>query len=116
MDGHLARPVGTETPRTISISGTFFEKRRRECDKEIISRVEELARKRGWSMAQVALTWSKAKVTAPIVGANSVRDVASCPGYPVLTHDVTFQVDRVANSIISGKTLTDEEIVYLEAP
>ena len=43
MDGHLARPVGTETTRTRFIAGTFFEKQRRESDKQIIARVEELA-------------------------------------------------------------------------
>lgn len=73
MDGHLARPVDTETPRTKSINGTPLEKRRRDSDKEIIRRVEELAAKRGWTMSQVALAWVASKVTAPISGANTVR-------------------------------------------
>ena len=76
MEGHLARPVGTETARSKSIAGTFFEKPRRESDKKIIARVEELAKKKQWKMSQVALAWVAAKITAPIVGANSVRAAA----------------------------------------
>ncbi|KAM5543817.1 hypothetical protein V8D89_002434 [Ganoderma adspersum] len=96
MEGHLARPVGTETARSKSIAGTFFEKPRRESDKKIIQRVEELAKKRQWKMSQVALAWVAAKITAPIVGANST--------------------ERVAESIITGKTLSAEDIKYLEEP
>ena len=76
MDGHLARPVGTETTRTKSIAGTFFEKRRRESDKQIIARVEELAKKKGVSMAQISLAWIFTKVTAPIVGTTSIEKLA----------------------------------------
>ncbi|KAJ3010742.1 hypothetical protein NUW54_g2387 [Trametes sanguinea] len=96
MDGHLARPLGTETDRTKSIAGTFFEKRRRDSDKKIIQRVEELADKKGWTMSQVALAWVASKVTAPITGANTP--------------------ERLEQSIITCKTLTPEEIKYLEEP
>ncbi|KAI0643190.1 NADP-dependent oxidoreductase domain-containing protein, partial [Trametes meyenii] len=75
MDGHLARPLGSETERTKSIAGTPFEKRRCGSDKKIIQRVEELANKKGRNTSQVALTWISAisaKITAPIVGANTV--------------------------------------------
>ena len=72
MDGHLSRPLGTETDRTKTIAGTPFEKPRRASDKKIIERVEELARKNGWAMSQVALSWVASKVTTPITGANTV--------------------------------------------
>ena len=65
MDGHLARPLDTPTPRSKSIAGTFFEKPRRESDKKIIGRVEELAKKKQWKMAQVSLAWAASKITAP---------------------------------------------------
>jgi aryl-alcohol dehydrogenase-like predicted oxidoreductase len=42
-------------------------------DKVIISRVEEIAKKRGWKMSEVALAWVDAKVSSPIVGCSSVR-------------------------------------------
>ena len=57
MTGHLARPLGVETDRTKALSGTPFEKKRRESDNQIIRRVEELAKKHSWTMSQVALSW-----------------------------------------------------------
>ncbi|KAL5536462.1 hypothetical protein ACEPAF_284 [Sanghuangporus sanghuang] len=96
MDGHLARPLGTETPRTQSIKGSPFEKKRRPSDEEIIKRVEELAGKHSWKMSQVALLWSLSKVSSPIVGANSPTRLAEC--------------------VVTGKNLTADEIKYLEEP
>ncbi|KAI0354041.1 Aldo/keto reductase [Trametes cingulata] len=96
MDGHLARPLGTETERSKVLAGTPFEKRRRESDKKIIQRVEELASKKGWSMSQVALAWVASKVTAPIVGANTP--------------------ERLRESIVVGKALTGDDVQYLEEP
>ena len=81
MDGHLARPLGTKTERSSLFDGTIYDKPRRECDKEIIRRVEELAKKKGWKMSQVALAWSASKVSSPIVGMNSVcgaRELIGC--------------------------------------
>lgn len=42
-------------------------------DVAIIARVEEVALKKGWSMASVGLAWINGKVTAPIVGMGSVK-------------------------------------------
>lgn len=72
LDGNLARPLDTETPRGEALKGTFFEKKMRDSDKEIVKRVEQIAEQRSWTMAAVALTWSSSKVTSPIVGLNSV--------------------------------------------
>ncbi|KAI0328734.1 Aldo/keto reductase [Cubamyces sp. BRFM 1775] len=94
MDGHLSRPLGTETDRTKTITGTPFEKPRRASDKKIIERVEELARKNGWAMSQVALLWVASKVTTPITGANTPT--------------------RLQESIVTGKALSAEEVQYLE--
>ncbi|THH11763.1 hypothetical protein EW146_g7929 [Bondarzewia mesenterica] len=94
MDGHLARPIGTETVRAKEHEGTRYDKKRRECDIQIIKRVEEIAQKHSWKMCQVALAWSASKISSPIVGANSV--------------------ERLHEDIITGKTLTAEEIKYLE--
>ena len=74
MDGHLARPLGTKTDRSKLFDGTIYDKQRRDSDKEIIRRVEELSKKKGWTMSQVALTWSTSKVSSPIVGMNSAGD------------------------------------------
>ena len=41
-------------------------------DDEIVRRVEEVSKKRGWSMAEVALAWATAKTDSPITGVSSV--------------------------------------------
>jgi aryl-alcohol dehydrogenase-like predicted oxidoreductase len=73
--GALARPpqVSTSTPSRrqvmeqddpqYAVTGT---------DREVIERVQAVARKRGWTMAQVAYVWAKEKTTAPIVGVHSL--------------------------------------------
>ncbi|KAF9442995.1 Aldo/keto reductase [Macrolepiota fuliginosa MF-IS2] len=66
---------------------------------EIVKRVEEVAKKRGISMAQVSVAWtlSRHEVTAPIVGTTSLKNL---------------------EDIIEGAkiTLAPEEIKYLEEP
>ena len=49
---------------------------------EIVRRVEELAGKKGATMAQVALAWSLAKegVTAPIVGTTKLENLQELLG------------------------------------
>lgn len=94
--GVLARPLGIESTRSASVKGTAFERKESDADKAIISRVEELAKKHGWKMAQVALAWVNTKVTSHIVGFSSV--------------------ERLQESLISGFELTPEEISYLEEP
>ncbi|VDC07346.1 unnamed protein product [Peniophora sp. CBMAI 1063] len=94
-DGHLARPLGTDTARSEAFKGTMFARPLRESDKEIIQKAEEIAKKRSWTMSQVALSWLTTKVTSPIVGLNSIS--------------------RVAESIVEDKVLTEEEVKSLEA-
>ncbi|KZT34671.1 Aldo/keto reductase [Sistotremastrum suecicum HHB10207 ss-3] len=96
-DGHLARPLGaSQTARTEVMKSFGMEKKFSDADTEIIKRVEEIAKKRGWKMGQVALAWIQTKVSSPIVGLSSV--------------------ERLEEAIITGKTLTEEEIKYLEEP
>ncbi|EMD33851.1 hypothetical protein CERSUDRAFT_117380 [Gelatoporia subvermispora B] len=94
--GHLARPFGTSTTRADSAKGTPFAPKFRDSEKEIINRVEELAKKKGVKMGQIALAWAGLKVTSPIVGVSSV--------------------ERLDEAIVKGVTLTDEEVQYLEEP
>jgi aryl-alcohol dehydrogenase-like predicted oxidoreductase len=93
--GHLCRPVGTQTTRTQSVSGAYRADKSDE-DKEIIRRVEEVAKKREKSMAQVALAWAESKCTSPIVGISSVK--------------------RLEENILGGWKLSEEECRYLEEP
>ncbi|KIJ45939.1 hypothetical protein M422DRAFT_226992 [Sphaerobolus stellatus SS14] len=93
--GSLTRPVNaqTSTPRG-------EEKMRQaelsEADKEIINRVEEIARKKGWTIAQVAIVWLASKVASPVIGISSAG--------------------RLKEALVSDKLLTEEESKYLEEP
>jgi aryl-alcohol dehydrogenase-like predicted oxidoreductase len=96
--GNLARPVDSgPTTRSETMSANRMFTGMSDVDKKIVGRVEELAKKKGWAMAQVALAWIIQKGTIPIVGFSSV--------------------DRMNQAIeVKGKTLTDEEMKYLEEP
>ena len=68
-----------------------------EQDGVIISRVEELAGRKGVTMTEIALAWLLTKVTAPVVGATKLH-----------------HVDGAAKAV--DLILTDDEIAYLEEP
>jgi len=40
-----------------------------------LTRVEEISKKRGISMAQVALAWSLTRVTAPVIGSTNLKNL-----------------------------------------
>ncbi|OBZ75290.1 Versiconal hemiacetal acetate reductase [Grifola frondosa] len=97
--GLLARPLSENTKR--GSTDKFISQYNQEGSgtPEIIKRVEELAKKKGVSMAQVAIAWnlSKEGVTAPIVG--------------------TTSLENLKNIIAAVHVkLTQEEISYLEEP
>ena len=58
--GHLARPA-SEFGNTVRSAGekqrVVFPTGHTDTDQKIIARVEELAKKKGWKMSQVALAW-----------------------------------------------------------
>ena len=93
--GKLARPVtASETARS-KLFSSIRPKGEDPVETEIVNRVDEVAKKRGWTMSQVALAWVKRSVSSPIVGMNAIK--------------------RVEESIVGGE-LTDEEAKYLEEP
>jgi aryl-alcohol dehydrogenase-like predicted oxidoreductase len=94
--GRLARPLGEKTSKRSKRPAAHHPGLSPE-DEEIIRRVEEVAKKREWKMIYVALAWHKAKGTIPIVGLNSAQKVEEM-------------------SQLKDKTLSDEEIKYLEEP
>lgn len=69
----------------------------RSADAEIIIRVEELAKKKGWTMAQVAFTWCMGEATAPIISVSSLERLKD------YTEAMEFE-------------LSEEEKKYLEEP
>ena len=42
---------------------------------EIITRVEVVAKQKGWTMSQVTLAWMQKRVTSPIIGFSSVERI-----------------------------------------
>ncbi|KAJ5107425.1 NADP-dependent oxidoreductase domain-containing protein [Penicillium angulare] len=94
--GRLGRPVEDESS-TRSKRPSYHHSSMTEADKAIIRRVETVANQKGWNMSHVALVWLKSKGTIPIVGCTSVDRIEDMGG-------------------LKGKTLTDEEVKYLEEP
>jgi len=70
-----------------------------DSNNEIVNRVEELAKKKSASMAQIALAWAMSKegVSAPIVGTTSLDNLKDLLG--------AVQVK-----------LSEEDVKYLEEP
>lgn len=62
---------------------------------EIINRVEEISRRKGWTMSQVTLAWMQKRVASPIIGFSSVG-----------------RIDEALSA--RGKELTSEEERYIE--
>lgn len=90
-EGQLARPLQVRGTTTRSEGSPVLRKE----STEIINRVEELAKKKGWTMAQVTLAWTVKRVTSPIIGFSSA--------------------ERIDDALSArGKELTAEEEKYLE--
>ena len=99
--GVLTRPWGSRTTVREATDGALkflIRSRETESDKAIVDRVEEIAKKKGVSMAQVAIAWSLSHPNEnPILGLNSK--------------------ERIDEAVAATKVkLTDEEIKYLEEP
>jgi aryl-alcohol dehydrogenase-like predicted oxidoreductase len=111
--GQLARPLSAQsTTREESMKHLVPERRIPEWEKEIVRRVEKVAKEKGWSMAQVSLAWINDKVTSPIVGFSSVSNLLF---YFYVFHVlILHQIKRLEEAIIPGYKLTDEEIKFLE--
>ncbi|KAG8978877.1 hypothetical protein FRB94_012606 [Tulasnella sp. JGI-2019a] len=93
-EGHLARPFSTL--RTNRMETAEYTRTINDADREIITTVEELARKYNVPMAQIAMAWIMTKVTSPIIGMSSPA--------------------RLEDAIIGDLVLTPEEIKSLEGP
>ncbi|KAF8606457.1 Aldo/keto reductase [Ceratobasidium sp. AG-I] len=98
--GLLTRPVGDEsTLRSKTNVWSSHLNKNHQVNDQIVKRVEEIAKARGISMAQVAIAWSLSRdaVTAPIVGSTRLKNLE----------------DAVAALDVK---LTEEEIKSLEEP
>ncbi|KAL1947054.1 hypothetical protein VTO73DRAFT_14015 [Trametes versicolor] len=95
--GKLARPLGADSKR--AQSDAYLKYYDNSATDSIINRVEELAKKKGVTMAQISLAWIMAKpgVSAPIIGTTNLSNL----------EDVLGALDV---------KLTEEEMKYLEEP
>jgi len=96
--GHLARPASAFGSTTRSEGEKQAGNQTTghvNNDKQIIERVEELAKKHDWKMSHVALAWINKRVASPIIGFSSVERMDEALG-------------------ARGKELTEEEEKYLE--
>ncbi|EON69032.1 aldo-keto reductase [Coniosporium apollinis CBS 100218] len=98
--GALTRPYNsrdTKREKTDKFLHNLIRSRENEVDKAIIDRTEEVAKKKGVSMAAVATAWSLHKGCNPIIGLSSK--------------------ERIEESVENIKVkLTGEEVKYLEEP
>ncbi|KIM84086.1 hypothetical protein PILCRDRAFT_68256, partial [Piloderma croceum F 1598] len=96
--GLLTRPLGEQTKRG-GVDIMINRYRKFDSDDNIVNRLEEVARKKSASMAQIALVWvmQKEGVTAPIVGTTSLDNLKDLLGAVHLS-------------------LTEEEVKYLDEP
>jgi hypothetical protein len=56
--------------------------------------VEELAKKKGIKMAQIAIAWSLKRVTAPIVGTTKLQNLKEMIGEINVAHEVPQSTDQ----------------------
>ncbi|KAF2714941.1 aldo-keto reductase [Pleomassaria siparia CBS 279.74] len=97
FSGLLAKPRSEESARSaqsVAMSGGISE-----ADETIITRVQEVAEKKGCKMSQVALAWTREKGCIPIVG---------------LTSTSIQRLDEAC--AIGGIRLSVEEVAFLEQP
>lgn len=94
-EGQLARPLTARGTTARSAGGGETPSCLRPEATEIVNRVEELAKRKGWTMSQVTLAWTQKRVTSPIIGFSS-----------------TQRLDEALSA--RGKELTPEEEKYLE--
>ena len=99
--GVLTRPWSersTEREQTDNFLKSLIRSKEGEIDKTIVDRVEEIAKKKGVGMAQVAMAWSLRQDSVyPIVGLSSIE-----------------RIDQAVDAL--KIKLTDKEAQYLEEP
>jgi len=97
------------TVRNVTLCPSFSD----ECS--LLLSVEELAKKKGVKMAQIAVAWSLKRVTAPIVGTTKLQNLKETIGERDVACEISLRVlTRTAEAL--DIELTEEEAKYLEEP
>lgn len=99
--GALTRPWGdrsTQREKTDNALQRLVRSRETKADEEVVNRIEEVSKKVGKSMAQVAIAWCLSKKdVCPIVGLGSTKRM-----------DEAVEACKIK--------LSDEDVKYLEEP
>ncbi|KAF8748706.1 aldo kereductase [Rhizoctonia solani] len=99
--GQLGRPVSQSeaTDRSQKDAWGKYLDKTKEANNKIISRVEEVAKSKGISMAQVAIAWSLSKdgMTAPIIGTTNLQNLEDIVGsiHVKLTEEEIKQLEEL---------------------
>lgn len=106
--GFLTRPHAqvNETTRGGTKQGAFLRNELQDNDKAINEKIEEIARKRGVSMAVVAVAWSLSKpfMTSPILGMNKKERVDEA--IAAVNFDLTKEEIESIDSLYTPKEVT----------
>jgi aryl-alcohol dehydrogenase-like predicted oxidoreductase len=106
--GVLTRPFNSrETKReaTDNFLRTQIRERETDVDRNIVGRVEEVARRKGISMAAVATAWSLSKGACPIMGLGSkhrIEEAVENIRVKLSDEDVKFLEDAYMPKPITG--------------
>ena len=76
--------------------------------------VEELAKKKGVKMAQIAIAWSLKRVTAPVVGTTKIQNLKEMIGERDTSPGGLYFEVLIETAEALDIELTEEETKYLE--
>jgi len=107
MKGHAAGS-GTEAVINMCVKHSFST-----TAAHLWCRVEEIAKKKDVSMAQVALAWAMARSTAPIIGTTSLKNLEDSLGVSACARILCPNNSSPAAVKVS---LSEEDIKSLEEP
>ncbi|KAG1722574.1 aryl-alcohol dehydrogenase [Suillus lakei] len=104
--GALTRPLGQQTSRG-SVDWFIGNYAQASSYETIINRVEELAKKKGVSMAQIAIAWilTKEGVSAPIVGTTSIanlKDIIAGIDVKLTVEEIKFLEEEYKPTAVIG--------------
>ncbi|KAG1835314.1 NADP-dependent oxidoreductase domain-containing protein [Suillus variegatus] len=106
--GALTRPLGQQTSK-VKLIGKFIGNYAQASSYEtIVNRVEELAKKKGVTMAQIAIAWILTKdgeVSAPIVGTTSIanlKDIIAGIDVKLTVEEIKFLEEEYKPTAVIG--------------
>jgi aryl-alcohol dehydrogenase-like predicted oxidoreductase len=105
--GYLTRPHSdvTKSARGESMGGKFLGNEWTATDEKINRKIEEIAKKRGVSMAIIAIAWSLSKpyMTAPIIGMSKIERVEEA--IKAVNFDLSAEEEKSIDELYEPKNI-----------